>query len=117
MDFSGRRNKNPNKCLANTISVQSYVDGVSQVVKNPRANARDPGDVGLISRKKLIHAKIPWRRAWQPTPVFLPGESPWTEEPAGRSPWGRTEPGTTEATERTHVCVGGHLAHSHLWLS
>ena len=25
--------------------------------------------------------KISWRRAWQPTPVFLPGESPWTEEP------------------------------------
>ena len=25
--------------------------------------------------------KIPWGRAWQPTPVFLPGESPWTEEP------------------------------------
>ena len=27
--------------------------------------------------------KIPWRRAQQPTPVFLPGESPWTEEPGG----------------------------------
>ena len=27
--------------------------------------------------------KIPWRRAWQPTPVFLPGVSPWTEEPGG----------------------------------
>ena len=27
--------------------------------------------------------KIPWRRAGQPTPVFLPGESPWTEEPGG----------------------------------
>ena len=25
--------------------------------------------------------KMPRRRAWQPTPVFLPGESPWTEEP------------------------------------
>ena len=25
--------------------------------------------------------KIPRRRAWQPTSVFLPGESPWTEEP------------------------------------
>ena len=24
--------------------------------------------------------KIPWRRAWQPTSIFLPGESPWTEE-------------------------------------
>ena len=27
--------------------------------------------------------KIPWRRAWQPTPVFLPGEFSWTEEPGG----------------------------------
>ena len=27
--------------------------------------------------------KIPWRRAWQPTPVFLPGESPWAEELSG----------------------------------
>ena len=27
--------------------------------------------------------KIPWKRAWQPTPVFLPGEIPWIEEPGG----------------------------------
>ena len=27
--------------------------------------------------------KISWRRVWQPTPVFLPGESPWIEEPGG----------------------------------
>ena len=27
--------------------------------------------------------KMPWRRAWPPTPVFLPGESLWTEEPGG----------------------------------
>ena len=27
--------------------------------------------------------KIPWRRAWQSTPVFLPGESPWTKDPGG----------------------------------
>ena len=32
--------------------------------------------------------KIPWRRAWQPTPVFLPGESPWTEEPGTLRPIG-----------------------------
>ena len=25
----------------------------------------------------------PWKRAWQPAPVFLPGESPWTEELCG----------------------------------
>ena len=27
--------------------------------------------------------KVPWGRAWQPIPVFSPGESPWTEEPGG----------------------------------
>ena len=40
--------------------------------------------------------KIPWWRAWQPTPVFLPGKSPRTEEPGGYSPWGRKESNTTE---------------------
>ena len=25
--------------------------------------------------------KIPWRRSWESTPVFLPRESPWIEEP------------------------------------
>ena len=27
--------------------------------------------------------KIPWRRKWQPIPVFLPWEIPWTEKPGG----------------------------------
>ena len=30
--------------------------------------------------------KIPWRKACQPTPVFLPAENPWTEEPGGIQP-------------------------------
>ena len=25
----------------------------------------------------------PWRRKWQPTPVFMPGGFHWTEEPGG----------------------------------
>ena len=33
-------------------------------------------------------AKIPWRREWQPTPVFLPGESPGPRSLAGYSPRG-----------------------------
>ena len=32
--------------------------------------------------------KIPWRRKWQPTPVFLPGESHGQRSPSGYSPWG-----------------------------
>ena len=40
--------------------------------------------------------KIPWRREWQPTPVFLPGELHGQRSLAGYSPWGRKESDTTE---------------------
>ena len=40
--------------------------------------------------------KIPWRKAWQPTLVFLPGESHGQRSLAGYSPWGRKELYMTE---------------------
>ena len=40
--------------------------------------------------------KIPWRRKWQPTPVFLPGESHGQRSLEGYSPWGHQESDTTE---------------------
>ena len=39
---------------------------------------------------------IPWRKAWQHTPVFLPGESHGQRSLAGYSPWGWKESDTTE---------------------
>ena len=39
-----------------------------------------------------------WRRKWQPTPVFLPGESQGRGSLVGRHLWGRTESDTTEVT-------------------
>ena len=48
------------------------------VVKNPPASAE--------TQETWFNPwvrKIPWSRKWQPTPVFLPGESPWIEEPGG----------------------------------
>ena len=39
-----------------------------------------------------------WRRKWQPTPVFLPGESQGRRGLVGCRLWGRTESDTTEAT-------------------
>ena len=47
------------------------------MVKNPPANAADPGDLGSISYSRgsledLL--RIPWSRKWQATPVFLLGE-------------------------------------------
>ena len=39
-----------------------------------------------------------WRRKWQPTPVFLPGESQGRGSLVGCRLWGRTESDTTELT-------------------
>jgi len=36
--------------------------------------------------------KIPWRRKWQPTAVFLPGKSHGQRSLVGYSPWGPKEP-------------------------
>ena len=63
------------------------------VVKNLLANA---GDMRLGFDPWV--RKIPWSRAWQPTPVFLPGESHGQRSLAGYSPWGHKESDVTEAT-------------------
>ena len=41
---------------------------------------------------------VQWRRPWQPTPVFLPGESQGRGSQEGCRLWGHTESDTTEAT-------------------
>ena len=53
----------------------SWASLVAQTVKNLPAMRR-PGFNPWVGM-------IPWRKAWQPTPVFLPGESFRTEEPGG----------------------------------
>ena len=50
--------------------------------------------------------KIPWRRVWQPTPVFLPAESLRQRSLAGCSPWGNRELDTTECLS-LHTCRDG----------
>ena len=46
---------------------------------NCKEFACNVGDLGSIPGL----GEFPWRRTWQPTPVFLPGESPGTEETDG----------------------------------
>ena len=57
---------------------------VAQMVKN------------LPAMQETWVRKIPWRRTWLPTPVFLPGEPPWTEETGGLQSIGHKESGSTE---------------------
>ena len=51
--------------------------------------------------------KIPWRRVWQPTPVFLLAKSRRQRSLIGYGTWGSKESDITEATEHacTHVCM------------
>ena len=48
----------------------------------------------------LISGYMHWRRKWQPTPVFLPGESQGWGSLVGCHLWGRTESDTTGATQQ-----------------
>ena len=52
-------------------------------------------------RLDLWVGKIPWRRKWQPTPVFLTEKSHGQRNPAGYSPWGRKKSDTTERLSST----------------
>ena len=64
------------------------------MVRNPPANAGDIREAGF----NPWVGQISWRRAWQPTPVFLLGESHGQRSLAGYSPWDHKESDTTEVT-------------------
>ena len=72
------------------IQVQGFLCGVSD--KEPTYQCRRCERSGIYPWVK----KIPWRRAWQPTPVSLPGEFHGQRSLAGYSPWGCKESDTTE---------------------
>ena len=69
------------------------------MVQNSSANSVDLGDVGSIPGV----GKIPWRRAWQPSPAFLPGESHGQKSLAGYSSWSHKE---LDVTEHAHTHEG-----------
>ena len=57
------------------MSIVTWASLVAQMVKNLPAMQETGFDPGV--------RKVPWRKEWQTTPGFLPGKSPWTEEPRG----------------------------------
>ena len=63
------------------LYILSWASLVVQSVKNLPALQEAPRFGSWIG-------KIPWRRKWQPTPGFLPGESHGERSLAGCSPWG-----------------------------
>ena len=79
----------------------SWVSLVAQTVKNLSAMQE--------TWVQPLVGKIPWRTAWQLSPVFLPGESPQTEEPGGLQSVGLQRVGhnwATEHREQHRKCFG-----------
>ena len=70
---------------------------VALVVKTPPTNAADARDMGF----NPWVGKIPWRRAQQPPPVFLPGEAHGQRSQVGYSLRGHKDSDTTEHS-KTH---------------
>ena len=82
------------------------------MVKNQAANAGDVRDwLGRLVEPWV--GKIPLRRAWQSTPVLLPGESHGQRSLAGYSPYGCKESDMTEATWHTRRIY--KIAEMRLW--
>ena len=78
------------------INISGFPGGSG--VKNPPANTGDPRDAGSVSGS----GRSPWRRKWQPTPIFLPGKSQGQRSLAGYSPRGRKQLDKSECTH-THT--------------
>ena len=59
--------------------------------------------------------KISWRKEWQPTPVFLPGEFHGQRILAGYSPWGRKESDMTEQLTLSFIYIYIYIhTHTHI---
>ena len=82
-------------CYIQPITALIMASLVAQLVKNPHAMREN--------RNNPWVGKIPRRRAWQPTPVFLPGESQGWGSLLGCHLQGRTESDTTEATQHSRA--------------
>ena len=109
------RGKNANRmveCIAclQVFSMFTWKKGIRQLYSNQLRNEIGKG-VGIYIYTQCGRpgfnpsaGKSPWRRKWQPTPVFLPGKSHGQRSLAGCSPWGGKESDMTEQLRFTS-CV------------
>ena len=78
------------------------------VIKNLPTKAGDTRDVGFDPWV----GKIPWRRKWQPTLIFLPGESHRQRSLVGCSPWVTK----SQTWLSMHICIANVWMNAVKWL-
>ena len=76
---------------------------------NRRMDHKNPKILNIIPSMHpffiLVYTSLPLRKAWQPTPVFLPGEYPWTEEPGGLQSIGSQKVGHDPPTKHSPLLL------------
>ena len=82
-----------------TVYILTWTSLVVQIVKNLHTVQETLDQIP-------VSGKIPWRRKWQPTSVFLPGEFHEQRRLEGYSPWCCKKPDTTERL--THIGWNTH---------
>ena len=104
-----------NKRLAQIFEFRPYLGTHTEKAMVPHCSTvawkipwmEEPGRLQSMGSWRVRHDRatslslftfMHWRRKWQPTPVFLPGESQWRGKLVGWCLWGCTELDTTEAT-------------------
>ena len=107
MLFTGKQLKYGTIILPNSLPSEKAMATHSSTLawKNPMGGGAWSAAVHGVTKSQtqlsdFTFTFMHWRRRWQPTPVFLPGESQGRESLVGCRLWGRTESDTTEATQQ-----------------
>ena len=94
-------------CFSCLVCVEKAMAAHSNTLAWKMPWTEEPGGLQSMGLRRVGHdwatslspfTLLHWRRKWQPTPVFLPGESQARGSLVGCRLWGRTESDTTEAT-------------------
>ena len=108
----------PASSVVTEINIKNFQCDMTQLIGFPGGSQWSllvvkalPANAGDLKRCKFNPwvRKILWRRAWQPTPIFLPGESHGQRSLVGFSPWGHKKSDMTEATQKAHTTQFMHL--------
>ena len=104
--FERQRNKTKYLCFTHYVPEKAVAPHSSTLAwKTPWTE--EPGGLQSMASRRVGHdwatslslfTFMHWRRKWQPTPMFLPGESQGLGSLVGCRLWGRTESDMTEAT-------------------
>ena len=85
--------------LVVTLRVEAFASFWTELNRTPQVEEAPLSFLLMLHIERAsikVKDKVTWRRKWQPTPVFLPGESHGQRSLVGYSPWGRKELDMTE---------------------